>query len=185
MSKKLNPDREKIIQKYVVEEKSLKQTAKELGIGRTTLSRYLKRYGIEKRNRYELHKKIFSKENNPFYGKHHTEEAKNNIRIKVAGEKHPRYIDGRSFLPYPVEFNQHLKDKIRERDNYICQSCSMTEEEHLTVFGTNLHVHHVDYNKFNCLEGNLITLCNNCNNRANFNKTYWLSFFQNKIGQTK
>jgi len=183
--KKVNPDRELIIQKYVVENKSLKQTAKEVGCGRTTLSRYLKIYGIKKRDRYELHKKIFSGKNNPFYGKHHSKEVRDMLSIKVKGKNHPRYIDGRSFLPYPIEFNQSLKDKIRERDDYTCQNCSMSEEEHLIIFGTNLHIHHIDYNKQNCKEDNLITVCNNCNNRANFNCSYWQSFFTNKIGQVK
>jgi very-short-patch-repair endonuclease len=67
MPKKLNPDRELVIQKYVIENKSLKLTAKELGCGRTTLSRYLKSYGIKKRDRYALHKKIFSGKNNPAF----------------------------------------------------------------------------------------------------------------------
>lgn len=225
MSKKLNPDRELIVQKYVVENKSLKLTAKELGMGRTTLSRYLKRYKIEKRDRYELHKKIFFGENNPSF-KHNlhdkilikeylgnnkkSEEVakivgcskwtvlrnlrKYNIKIRTNGEAHlglfvgtksPRWIDGRSYFPYPQVFNKHLKDKIRQRDNYTCQNCLMTEDEHWIVFGTNLHTHHIDYCKENCQETNLIALCNGCNTRANYNRDYWQSFFQNKIGQIK
>ena len=61
----------------------------------------------------------------------------------------------------------------------------MTEEEHLVVFGTNLHIHHIDYIKEHCNEDNLITLCNGCNSRANYNRSYLQSFFNNKIGQTK
>ena len=57
----------------------------------------------------------------------------------------------------------------------------MTEEEHLIVFGTNLTVHHIDYNKQNCKESNLITLCNSGNARVNFNRKYWIGFFKNKI----
>jgi hypothetical protein len=50
----------------------------------------------------------------------------------------------------------------------------MTEEEHLIVIGTALTIHHIDYNKQNCNEENLITLCKGCNTRANYNKDYWL-----------
>ena len=94
---------------------------------------------------------------------------------------HPMYIDGRSFFPYPEEFNQYLKDKIRARDNYECQNCKITEEEHLIIIGTNLHVHHIDYDKNNCQETNLITTCNQCNTRANGNRNYWQEFYQKKI----
>jgi hypothetical protein len=308
MSNKLNPDRKLIIQKYVIENKSLNITAKELGCGRTTLSRYLKRYNIKKRDRYELHRKIFSGSGNPFYNKKHTKETrdaisktmidngttkgKNNPAFKYdiskeflleeytkegktppkiadkvgchrctilrdlkkyniqlrplniekkelfkgenspsykhgiysagkkyycktchineislscfvngngncttcagklrgplfAGENNPQWIDGRSYFPYPQEFNQDLKDKIRKRDDYICRNCGITEEEYLIIYGRNLDIHHIDYNKFNCVDANLITLCTSCNIRANFNRSYWLSFFQNKIGQIK
>jgi len=191
MSKKLNPDRELIVQKYVIENKLLKQVATELGCGRTTISRYLNIYKIEKRDRYELHKKIFSGEGNPFYGKKHVKETRDAISKTMIdngttkGKNNPRYIDGRDLLPYPSEFNQYLKDKIRKRDNYTCQNCAMTEEEHMIVLGTNLHTHHIDYIKENCNENNLITLCNCCNTRANYNRSYWQSFFTNKIGQVK
>lgn len=226
MSKKLNPDRELIVQKYVVEDKSLKLTAKELGMGRTTLSRYLKRYKIEKRDRYELHKKIFSGKNNPafkysitkkFLIKEYIENKlspekvaelvgcdsgviirnlkyygipirtmKESLKGLFNGSKNPNYIDGRSYVvSYPTEFNDTLKDKIRQRDNYTCQNCGMVEEEHLVVFGCNLHTHHIDYYKENCKETNLIALCNGCNTRANFNRSYWQEFFLTKIGQIK
>jgi len=102
------------------------------------------------------------------------------------GSKNPNYIDGRSYaVAYPSKFNDALKEKVRKRDNYTCKNCSMTEEEHLVVFGTNLHIHHIDYIKEHCKEDNLITLCNGCNSRANYNRSYWQTFFQNKIGQTK
>jgi len=243
MSKKLNPDRELVIQKYVVEDKSLKLTAKELGCGRTTLSRYIKIYKIKKRNRYAIHRKNIKFSNyllvkayknksaeqlaleqgcgkstifrylralgvniksgseilkskfigkgNPFYGKNHTHKTRSMMsRTRIdrelsKGKNNYNYIDGRATLPYPPEFNQILKDKIRKRDNYTCQNCGMTEEESLIVVGANLHVHHIDYDKQNCKEDNLVTTCGNCNLRANFNRPYWQEFFTNKIGQVK
>lgn len=99
------------------------------------------------------------------------------------GDKNPNWIDGRTDFPYPQEFNDSLKEQIRKRDNYICQNCGMIEEEHLIVIGTNLHVHHIDYNKNNLNETNLITLCGSCNARANFNRDYWETFYKNLINK--
>jgi len=93
----------------------------------------------------------------------------------------PNYIHGNGYAPYPSEFNSDLKELIRKRDGYICQNCSMTEEEHLIVYGQVLHIHHIDYNKQNCKEDNLISLCFGCNIRANSNRNYWLNIFKQKI----
>jgi len=98
------------------------------------------------------------------------------------GIHHSHYIDGRSFEKYPQEFNRKLKESIRKRDNHTCQGegCTMTEEEHLAIYGRTLEVHHIDYNKKNCKEINLITLCKPCNIRANFNRNYWKEYFKEK-----
>lgn len=39
-------------------------------------------------------------------------------------------------------------------------------------------VHHIDYNKQNNNPENLITLCNRCNSKVNFNREYWTQYFQ-------
>lgn len=144
-------------------------------------SRYIKHYCIDCKREKSINAKNGRCErcnakwqvgkNNPNYG--------NGDKIK--GDKNPNWIDGRSHLDYPVEFNKELKLKIRSRDNYICQNCGMTEEEHLIVYGTNLTVHHIDYNKNNCSENNLITLCDGCNLRANWNREYWKQIYIDKI----
>ena len=107
--------------------------------------------------------------NHPMYGIHRY------------GDEAPNWQGGKSFEEYPREFTEELRESIRKRDNYTCQNCSMTEEEYLIVNGRVLDVHHIDYNKQNCKENNLITLCMNCNIRANFNRKYWIIFYQNKI----
>lgn len=96
-------------------------------------------------------------------------------------KNHPTYIDGRSYIDYPPEFNDTLKYKIRERDNFECQNCYMTEEEHIIVWGQVLHIHHVDYNKFNLMDINLISLCCSCNLRANKNREFWKLHYQELI----
>jgi len=108
-------------------------------------------------------------------------KGKNNPMYGMTGEKHPNYIDGRSYLPYTSEFTLELKESIRKRDNYTCQNCNMTEEEHLIVVGRVLHVHHIDYNKQNCDGNNLISLCIHCNVRANYNRDYWQEIYTKKI----
>lgn len=105
----------------------------------------------------------------------------------LAGEKNPNWgkrgpetsswIDGRSFLPYPVGFNRQLKELIRSRDNYQCQKCGMPERENMR----KLDIHHIDYNKENCLPSNLIALCKSCNSLVNKNRKYWQCWFNQKM----
>jgi hypothetical protein len=92
-------------------------------------------------------------------------------------KNHPRYVNGLSKEPYPLKFNEELKEKVRKRDNYTCKKCDITEEEHLIVYGRVLSIHHIDYNKNNNNEENLITLCNECNIRVNSNRIYWKEYF--------
>ena len=96
-------------------------------------------------------------------------------------KNNPNYVHGKAREPYSLEFNNFLKESIRKRDNYMCQNCGMTEEEHLIVIGTNLHIHHIDYNKKNCKKYNLISTCQSCNVRANFNRVYWQDMYTKKI----
>lgn len=98
---------------------------------------------------------------------------------KFRGKNSHSYIDGRSYENYPEEFNYELKEKIRDRDNHECQNCHMTEEEHIQITGKKLSIHHIDYDKTNCKEENLISLCILCHIKTNFNRTYWTEFYRN------
>ena len=113
----------------------------------------------------------------PLFGKERPDSRKRMIDNKLG------YIHGRGYEPYTKEFTEKLKESIRARDNYQCQgeNCSMTEEEHLIVYGRVLEIHHIDHNKQNCNEDNLITLCKQCNIRANKNIDYWQEFYNLKI----
>ncbi|KKK99655.1 hypothetical protein LCGC14_2630560 [marine sediment metagenome] len=97
------------------------------------------------------------------------------------GKLNPNWKGGVSKLPYPFEFNDKLKEKIRKRDNYTCQNCGIIEEEHIIIQGKNLTIHHIDYNKMNCKETNLITLCSQCNSRANGDRNYWKKYYKNLL----
>jgi hypothetical protein len=92
-------------------------------------------------------------------------------------ENHPNWLGGLSRLPYTVEFNASLKESIRDRDNHKCQHCGKTEEQEIKDFNKVLAIHHIDYNKENCLDTNLISLCCECNTKANKNRDYWFAYF--------
>ena len=102
---------------------------------------------------------------------------------KYRGKLHWNYIEGKSI--YTAEFSKRLKDKIRQRDNFTCQKCEETEEYHLIVYGKVLSVHHIDYDKQNCKEDNLITLCSKCHTITNYNREYWIEYFTSKKEKNK
>jgi len=96
-------------------------------------------------------------------------------RIKK-GKEHYNWQGGKSFEPYTIQFNRELKELIRQRDNYQCQLCGMPECENIR----KLSVHHIDYNKKNCLPSNLVSLCIKCHIKTNFKREYWTEYFNSK-----
>jgi hypothetical protein len=103
-------------------------------------------------------------EKNPMFGK--------------TGEKHPNWQGGISNEPYTYDFKR-ISKKIRKRDNHTCQLCNeqilqQTKKKFLTA-------HHIDYNKKNNDDRNLITLCNLCNISVNTSREEWTEFFQDKV----
>lgn len=71
---------------------------------------------------------------------------------------------GISYLPYSSDFTEQLKIKIKDRDFNTCQLCFSNE---------NLQIHHIDYDKQNSLENNLITLCSVCHGKTNWHRAFW------------
>ena len=77
--------------------------------------------------------------------------------------------------PYSYEFNDSLKEKIRERDCNICQHCLIFSEK------KKLEVHHIDYNKNNNSNANLIGLCKSCHAKTtNGDRNLWKDYFVQK-----
>jgi hypothetical protein len=123
-------------------------------------------------------------ENNPAYGKtgesswtygtRRTDECKQRLSEAKKGlyllENNPNWKGGKSFEPYPLTWTKELKTRIRQRDGFTCQICGKN----------GFTVHHKDYDKDNCSEDNLITLCKKCHPKTNHNREKWIEFFRQK-----
>lgn len=101
--------------------------------------------------------------------------------IFKAGKEHPAWIDGKSRTGYPPIFNRYLKNKIKKRDKFVCQLCFISEEEHRKKIGKGLCVNHIDFNKKNCDEKNLNTLCIKCNCKINWDREKWTNHFRSLV----
>lgn len=84
------------------------------------------------------------------------------IMRSYALDKNPAWRGGISFEPYSPDFNSVLKKSIKERDNFSCQKCGMTEKQSLEKYDNPLAIHHKDFNKKNSSPDNLETLCHKC-----------------------
>lgn len=122
------------------------------------------------------HKRKISEDNlrNPrryWLGKKMSKEHRKKISEVQKGEKNWNWKGGISDYPYPEDWTKVLKRSIRERDKYVCQLCNKLQEDRLHA------VHHIDYNKNNCNPNNLITLCGSCHIKTNYNREYWIEYF--------
>jgi len=143
-------------------------------------------------------------------GKKHTKEAKEKIRNSHIGIKHPNrkssgplseehkrkisvanigknkgensafWQGGKSFEKYGLDWTDTLRESIRKRDNFICQECGIHQDELGGRF-KKLDIHHIDYNKYNLEPNNLITLCKSCHAKTNYNREYWIEYFNDLI----
>jgi len=150
------------------------------------ISRSRKEKGIHhsQKTRDKMSKNRLGKKN-PMFGKKRPDLAE--FCRQQVGEKNPNFgkrgketsgwQGGISFEPYTVEFNKELKKLIRQRDSYKCQKCGCSEIENIR----KLSIHHIDYQKENCLPENLTTLCLRCNGEVNKNREKWIKYFQNKV----
>ncbi len=115
------------------------------------------------------------------YSKESLEKMSNTVKGKnIKGDRHPQWQGGISFEPYGIEFNEKLRAQIRGRDNYRCQECFRHQDELYYKNGNkySLLVHHIDYDKKNNDESNLISLCNSCHSQTNFSREDWTNYFK-------
>jgi len=83
-----------------------------------------------------------------------------------SGENSPQWIDGKSLEPYPSGFNYAIKQAIRERD-VVCQLCGNAEQKEAHS------IHHINYQKEDLREENLVLLCRSCHSKTNTNRDHW------------
>jgi len=114
----------------------------------------------------------FAKASAAHMGKKHTLETRAKMSEAKRGANHPNWRGGGG--PYAWTFNKKLKGEVRQRDEYRCQLCGVSQTECEVV----LDVHHIDYNKQNSDPVNLIVLCHSCHSRTNTNREHWTKLFQ-------
>ncbi len=54
-----------------------------------------------------------------------------------------------------------IKEAVRQRDGQVCTRCGRSKEDHLRMYGRNLHVHRVIAGSVYTLTG-CVTLCYQC-----------------------
>ena len=122
---------------YKINKKSLKQIAEETNHSPSTIWRNLKKYNLKIRNKSEAHAD-FSGKNNPFAGKKHSKNSKNQMKIShvdVSGDKNPmfgkrgketgNYIDGRyTKIHYCNKCNHKISYWSWYYGSGLCRSCS-------------------------------------------------------------
>ena len=94
-----------------------------------------------------------------------------------SGKLNPNWKGGIQYEPYSSNWTEELKEKIRKKYNRKCQLCGKFEKDN--EWG-RLQVHHIDYNKQNCYESNLIPLCVSCNFKVNYGRNFWIKYFKEK-----
>lgn len=109
-------------------------------------------------------KKMLSSEN-PAYKPENREKAGARFR----GANNPRWNNGSCahLKPYYLGVARNARRAAKKRDNHTCQECGTQTSKNKT------HTHHIDYNKYNNQESNLITLCISCHMKTNSNREFW------------
>lgn len=115
-------DKEWIHHKYWVLEDSLSEIGEDIGCNAQTILNWMRYHGIPTRDYHESHKghlsgnymqsERFEGEKNPFYGKHHTEEAKEKDR-----KAHTGIYDGENNPFYGKKHSEETIERIIETRN--------------------------------------------------------------------
>lgn len=88
------------------------------------------------------------------------------VSENLSGENSHMWRGGISREPYGRDFDDELKESIRERDGYVCAVCGRCADDCLSV-------HHIDYDKRNNDRNNLISLCRQCHGKTGSNRRFW------------
>lgn len=103
--------------------------------------------------------------------------------LKMKGNNNSNYLHGESEFPYKGTWTLSDKERIRERDNRECKLCFLKEKDH----HEKLHVHHIDFNKSNHSNQNLITLCRACHMQlhAKLTRNIWKEKLLKRLEEKK
>lgn len=135
----------------------------------------------------EARKKISDrmKKNNPIYMPGVLEKISENKKQWHAdhkgyedGPKNPAWNGGSSYYPYCPKFNEEFKTRVRAYFDYECVVCGKPEWKNKNHY--HHHVHHVDYNKDACCDGQpvqFVTLCHSCHMKTNGSRSRWERIF--------
>lgn len=143
-------------------------------------------------------------ENNPFYGKTHSDKSKKRISKALVGR-----FCGKNNPFYGKKHSKDTKRKIGDNRKYFIGEKhpnwkgGISFEPYCPIFfdkeykeaikkrdnhicqnpycyrvGALLSIHHIDYDKKNCGPENLITVCRSCNSRANSEREWHIAWYQ-------
>lgn len=126
----------------------------------------------------------------PFKNKHHSQESIIKMKNKHIG-KHSSPLT--EFQPsiHPnsnlsIVFNNDYKDfreLIIKRDNFSCLKCGIFREDAKNLFGYDLSIHHINYDRSLSTKENCCALCHRCHCETNKNKKQWITFFQSILSE--
>lgn len=94
--------------------------------------------------------------------------------IRISGRGNCNWKGGISFEPYcEVWKDKEYKESIKERDGYKCLNpyCCSDNKNDLTI-------HHINYDKKDCVFSNLLTICRSCNAKANYDREWHMSWYR-------
>lgn len=93
---------------------------------------------------------------------------------QTSGPLNGNWHGGISFEKYSIDFNENLREDVRNAFDRKCFICGITKEEN----GREIIVHHIDYNKHNNNINNLVPLCCKHHGKTNFDRAHWSDEFR-------
>jgi len=113
-------------------------------------------------------------------GRKKTKKERRAISIALSGDKCHLWNGGTSFEPYAPGFNDNKKNEIKDLYGGMCVVCFKDRRSGV------LAVHHIDYDKKNNDELNLVPVhLLGCHSRTNVNRDFWKIYFRDIVRQWK